>query len=111
MAAHGGGVSASSISVFLGDSQVSFERYASAATAISVSLNEAASTFLLDELYLDTGAAESFEEFKEGTEKRIPWGALDHSKKSFVLDADGLATNIFDTEEFKAAVRAAVNGG
>ena len=103
--------SESSISVFLGDSQVSFARYATAATAITVSLNEAASTFLLDELYLDTGAAESFEEFKEGTEKRIPWGALDHSKKSFVLDADGLATNIFDTEEFKAAVRAVINGG
>lgn len=99
------------IACYLGGAEVYFARNATAAAPISVSINETAGTILLDELYLDTGAAESFADFKKGTELRIPWGALDYNKWWLVLDASALVTNIFDTDAFRDAVKEIINGG
>ena len=102
-------ISEEAVSAFLGSERADFARFAQAAEAVGVTLNGQAGTFILDELYIDEEAAESFEAFCEGTEARAPWGALDDTKKHFVLDGEELATNIFESDAFKSAVKAIIN--
>lgn len=101
-------LSPDTIGCYLNKTQVTFDRYASAASPVRVMLNELQNTFILDELYIDTEVTESFTDFAANTDARIPWGALDKDKKYFILEAENLLTNIFDTDEFKAKVNALI---
>jgi hypothetical protein len=77
-----------------------------------VEFNPDQNEFNLDELMLDETAAADFDIFSANTEGRIPWAALDFTQKWFVLEAQDPAlvkTNLFETEQFKAAVRAVIN--
>ena len=93
------------ICAFLDTKQAQFRRFAQAAMAADVSINALEGSLILDELYIDTGAAESFSDFSANTVSRIPWGALDHGQAHFVIDAECLHTNIFDTEAFNSKVK------
>lgn len=104
-------LSESEIACYLNKTPVSFARYATAADGISVRLNDLMTTLILDELYIDARAAESFEDFAANTDARIPWGALDRAGKYFILDAENLITNIFDTDAFKEKVKAIIKEG
>ena len=99
------------IDAYIGKARRSFPRNGTAALPVDISLNASRGEFCLDELYIDTGARESFSDFCENTDARVPWGALDHAQGHFVLDAKNLATNIFDTDAFREAVIKIVNGG
>lgn len=98
-------LSPDTIGCYLNKTQVTFDRYSAAAAPVRVMLNELRNTFILDELYIDTEVTESFADFAANTDARIPWGALDKDKKYFILEAENLLTNIFDTDEFKAKVK------
>ena len=101
-------LSPDTIGCYLNKTQVTFDRYSAAAAPVRVMLNELRNTFILDELYIDTEVTESFADFAANTDARIPWGALDKDKKYFILEAENLLTNIFDTDEFKAKVKALI---
>ena len=101
-------LSPDAIGCYLNRTQVTFERYASAAAPVRVMLNELRNTFILDELYIDTEVTEAFADFAANTDARIPWGALDKDGKYFILEVDNLLTNIFDTDEFKTKVKALI---
>ena len=98
-------MSEDTLSVFLDKSRRDFARRVSGAAALEATFNVLRGTFCFDELYVDTGAQESFADFCANTDARIPWGALDYSEKHFVLDADCFHTNIFDTEDFVGKVK------
>ena len=88
-------LSPDAIGCYLNRTQVTFERYASAAAPVRVMLNELRNTFILDELYIDTEVTEAFADFAANTDARIPWGALDKDGKYFILEVDNLLTNIY----------------
>lgn len=99
-------LTADKISVFINKTEVSFVRYEKAEADIDLTLNvdgdTLKNTFVLDELMIDTKTAESLADFARNTDARIPWGALSSSEKHFILDAEGLETNIFESEKIKA---------
>ena len=75
--------------------------------SLSVSLSENKNSFMLDELLIDTTAAETKEAFFTNTDKRIPFGTLDETQNWFILSAQDttkVKTNLFETSVFKAAV-------
>lgn len=94
------------LSVFIGKTEIAFDRYEKTAADVSLTLNVDGDTlknsFVLDELMIDATEPESFSDFSANTDARIPWGALDSSEKHFILDADGLVTNIFGSDSIKA---------
>ena len=74
---------------------------------LTVTLNESKNSYMLDELLVDTTAAEDKAVFFDNTTKRIPFGSLDYSQNWFVLtakDPEKLKTNIFDSSVFTDAV-------
>ena len=97
-------LSSQTINVFLDTIKVSFSRYSQGIGNCDLFLNNLQNTFLLDELFVDTQVAEEFEDFISNTKARIPWGGLDSKQKFFVLEADNLITNIFDSDLFKEKV-------
>lgn len=92
--------SADSVAVYLDKAKIEFTRYEKASDAVEIVLNKngdtLGNTFILDELFIDSSTAEDFESFAKNTDARVPWGKLDYTSKHFVLDADGLQTNILD---------------
>lgn len=98
-------LTAETMEVFLDHERVVFDRYGSGTEDCDLVLNELMGTFVLDELLVDTTAAEAFEDFSRNTDARIPWGALDKDGRHFVLQADNLVTNIFGTAAFREGVR------
>jgi hypothetical protein len=100
------------IAFYIGDRKIEFEKKSEAAGAFSLMLNPTKNEFNVDELLLDETAAIEFEEFAENTGGRVPYAALDHREKWFVLEAqspDKVKTNLFETEQFRAAVQAVID--
>lgn len=91
--------------VYLDKKEISFPRYSTLNTEVIMELNETQNSFILDELMIDTTVEEVFEDFADNTTKRIAWGALNYKDKHFILQADDLVTNIFDTDLFKNKVK------
>jgi len=105
-------LTADKISLFVGAEKFEFARKYSSARPVTVKINENMQEVNLDELLFDRSTAVSFDVFKENTEKRIPWAPLSHLEPWFVLEAQDIQkvkTNLFETEEFKAAVKAVIN--
>ena len=106
-------LTADTIFFFIGEHQFSFERRRPAADALPFVLNEELDQFNLDELSIIAGAAEAYEQFAENTEKRVPYAALDYQQKYAVVMVDDpakLRTNIFESDQFREAVRAIIDG-
>jgi hypothetical protein len=98
---------------FLGEHQFGFERRRPVAGALPFVLNEELDRFNLDELSIVAGTAENYEEFSENTENRVPYAALDYQQKYAVVmvdDPQKLRTNIFESDQFKEAVQAIIDG-
>jgi hypothetical protein len=69
--------------------------------------------FNLDELSIVAGAAETYEGFSENTKNRVPYAALDYTQKYAVIMVDDpakLRTNIFESDQFREAVQAIIDG-
>ena len=101
------------ILINIGDRQLSFIRYRPIADPLPFVLNEGIHTFNLDELSIINGAMINQGDFIQNTKERIPYAALDHRKNYAVLMVDDPAlfrTNIFESDQFKAAVQAVING-
>jgi hypothetical protein len=98
---------------FIGGHQFSFERKRPVVNALPFVLNEELERFNLDELSIVGGTAETYERFAENTENRVPYAALDYQQKYAVVmvdDPQKLRTNIFESEQFREAVQAIING-
>jgi hypothetical protein len=102
------------IQVFIGRHQFSFNRIRPVADALPFVINEDLEQFNLDELSIIAGAAQSYQAFSENTESRIPYAALDYTLKYAVImvdDPQKLRTNLFESDQFKEAVQAIIDGG
>jgi hypothetical protein len=101
------------IQFFIGQYQFSFNRMRPVADALPFVINEALEQFNLDELSIIAGAVQTFQAFSENTESRIPYAALDYTLKYAVImvdDPQKLRTNIFESDQFRDAVQAIING-
>jgi hypothetical protein len=102
---------ADTLSLFIGNNKVDFNKV-STMWPMTVCVNPAKLEFNLDELMLDETEAADFDIFAANTAARIPWAALDYTEKHFVLEAQDPAlvhTNIFESEQFREAVYAAID--
>jgi hypothetical protein len=66
----------------------------------------------IDELTIDRFAALAIESFVGNTAAHIPYGGLDYTQKWAVLMFDNpnrVVTNLFESEQFRMAVLAAIN--
>jgi hypothetical protein len=98
------------ISIFLDTKQIVLERKAQNET-MSLQINEDKDDINIDELMIDGTTAITFETFVLNTMIRIPWAGLNYLEKWFVFEAQDVnkvKTNLFDTDEFKAAVEAVI---
>jgi hypothetical protein len=103
---------ASKISVFITDKRFDFLKSSLAVKSVNLKINELKNDLNLDELMLDPVTALDFPAFAENTEAGIPYAALSHEEKWFVLEAedtDKVKTNLFDTDAFRAAVEAVIS--
>jgi hypothetical protein len=110
------------MSLFIGDKRVDISKHSGMAQSVSLVINEDEDAFNLDELSLDGSTALAFEDFLASNEIRAPYAALNREEPWAVLEAQDprkVKTNLFETdaflntyqtEEFIAAVRAAIGG-
>ena len=94
------------ISLWINEKRKDFERYEKNIQDVNAVFNENLNSFILDELMIDNSHNELFSEFCESTRNKIPFAGLDYREKFMVFDYDGsLKSNIFESEDFKDAVR------
>jgi hypothetical protein len=96
------------ISLFFGERKIDFARSSNTAETFDFEINSEEGEINIDELSLFSGAVPAFSAFAANSAERVPYAALDWMEKWFVLEAQDAAkvkTNLFETEEFKAAVR------
>jgi hypothetical protein len=77
-----------------------------------IAINEGQDTANIDELTIDRFAAISIASFISNTTAHIPYAGLDYTKKWAVLMFDNpnmVVTNLFESEQFRMAVLAAIN--
>jgi hypothetical protein len=75
-------------------------------------INEGQDTANIDELMIDRFAALAIASFISNTADRIPYAGLDYTQKWAVLMFDNpnkVVTNLFESEQFRMAVLAAIN--
>jgi hypothetical protein len=99
------------IALYIDEQKIEFNRKSNSAQPFSLILNPMQAVCNIDDLLLDETAAVSFAVFKQNTSDRIPYAGLDYREKWFVLEAQDtqkVKTNLFETPEFRSAVRAAV---
>jgi len=99
------------ISLFVDDISIIFDRNDSTIQPLMVEINAWKSTINIDELLFDETVSLSFSAHQENTVNRIPWAPLSYLEPWLVLEAADVRkvkTNLYDTEEFKAAVRAVI---
>lgn len=95
------------ITLYLRDRRLPFTRYGTGIQEATAILNAGEMSFQLDEMLVDTTRAREFEDFVEGTHDKVPWAALDHKKKHYILDAaepDNITGNLFTSRTFEEAV-------
>jgi hypothetical protein len=100
------------ISLFIGDKRIDFTKQSISNQSKILEINPYMFEFNLDELMIDETTESDFIKFAENTINRVPYAALSHEQKWFVLEVDDpmkVKTNLFETEQFKAAVRAVIN--
>jgi hypothetical protein len=74
---------------------------------ITVEINPSKKLMCVDELMVSPTVAGSQSDFNQNTTNRIPFGALDRSKKHFVLDVDdsNVWTNLFDNTTVRNQIK------
>lgn len=95
------------ITLYLRDRRLPFARYGTGIQEATAILNAGEMSFQLDEMLVDTTMARQFENFVAGTHDKVPWAALDHRKKHYILDAaepDNITGNLFTSRTFEEAV-------
>lgn len=95
------------ITLYLRDRRLPFTRYGTGIQEATAILNAGEMSFQLDEMLVDTTRAREFEDFVAGTHDKVPWAALDHRKKHYILDADepdNITGNLFTSRTFEEAV-------
>lgn len=95
------------ITLYLRDRRLHFTRYGTGIQEATAILNAGEMSFQLDEMLVDTTRVREFEDFVAGTHDKVPWAALDHKKKHYILDAaepDNITGNIFTSRTFEEAV-------
>ncbi len=95
------------ITLYLRDRMLPFARYGTGIQEATAVLNAGEMSFQLDELLVDTTRARDFADFVEGTHDKVPWAALDHTKRHYILDAaepDNITGNLFTSRAFERAV-------
>lgn len=95
------------ITLYLRDRRLPFTRYGTGIQEATAILNAGEMSFQLDEMLVDTTMAREFEDFVAGTHDKVPWAALDHRKKHYILDAaepDNITGNLFTSRTFEEAV-------
>jgi hypothetical protein len=100
------------IHIYIGDKLLSFTRRRPAAGMLPFVINEGMYKFNLDELSIINGAVINKDAFIENSVNRIPYAGLDYRQNYAVLMVDDPAlfrTNIFESDQFKAAVREVIN--
>ena len=95
--------------VLFDKTKIAFTKNAAFASDVVLSCNKTQGLFCVDEMMIAKDTAITEAQFLQNTEERIPWGSLDYTKKWFVIDADkNIFCNLFESEEFKQAVRKAL---
>jgi hypothetical protein len=77
-----------------------------------VVINQERNTVNIDELAIDRFVALAIASFSDNTAAHIPYGGLNYAEKWAVLMFDNpnrIATNLFESEQFRMAVLAAIN--
>lgn len=100
------------ITLYLRDRRLPFTRYGTGIQDATAILNAGEMSFQLDEMLVDTTRAREFEDFVAGTHDKVPWAALDHKKKHYILDAaepDNITGNLFTSRTFEEAVLRVLN--
>lgn len=95
------------ITLCLRDRRIPFTRWGTGIQEASAILNEGGTSFQLDELLVDTTSARDFADFVAGTHDKVPWAALDHKQRHYILDAaepDNITGNLFTSGAFERAV-------
>lgn len=95
------------ITLYLRDRRLPFTRYSTGIQEATAILNAGEMSFQLDEMLVDTTRAREFDDFVAGTHDKVPWAALDHNKKHYILDAaepDNVTGNLFTSRTFEQAV-------
>ncbi len=95
------------ITLYLRDRRLPFTRYGTGIQEATAILNAGEMSFQLDEMLVDTTRTREFEDFVAGTHDKVPWAALDHKKKHYILDAaepDNITGNLFTSRTFEEAV-------
>lgn len=95
------------ITLYLRDRRLPFTRYGTGIQEATAILNAGEMSFQLDEMLVDTTMARDFDDFVAGTHDKVPWAALDHNKKHYILDAaepDNITGNLFTSRTFEKAV-------
>jgi hypothetical protein len=98
--------------LFINDKKFEANKHYRNANAVDAIINEDKNEINIDELNVDRYAAITSEAFFQNTALHIPYGALDFSKNWAVLMFDNpnrVATNLFESEQFKMAVKAVIN--
>jgi hypothetical protein len=86
------------IAVYIGSKKIEFIKRSVSAGPFSLTLNPAKNEFNIDELLLDETAAALFETFKDNTQDRVPYAALDYRENWLVLEAR-------DTDKVKTCLK------
>jgi len=100
------------LSLFINNKEFYFNKHFQENQNAAAIINEDRNEINIDELVIDRVEALRLAAFTENTAKRIPYGALDYNKKWAVLMFDNpnrIVTNLFESEQFKAAVKAAIH--
>lgn len=100
------------ITLYLRDRRLPFTRWGTGVQEATAILNAGEMSFQLDEMLVDTTRARDFEDFVAGTHDKVPWAALDHKKKHYILDAaepDNITGNLFTSRTFEEAVLRVLN--
>jgi hypothetical protein len=106
-------LTSNTIELFIGSHQFSFNRMRPVADPLAFTINEDLEEFNLDELSIIAGATETYEAFLENTGNRVPYAALDYTQKYAVImvdDPQKMRTNLFESDQFREAVQAIIDG-
>jgi hypothetical protein len=105
-------ITQTNFSLFIGNTKFDVNKHYQNSINVEAIINEDKNEINLDELNVDRFAAIANADFIQNTALHIPYGGLDFSKKWAVLMFDNpnrVATNLFESEQFKMAVKAVIN--